>query len=92
MVTMCSVCSVSPAVRRGACWGCYTKFRREGLLDAVGERGDTATRFSPSSPLADRLRALVERLHPAARAALHEATRPRQDDAPVAPGRVVRHG
>lgn len=91
MVTLCSVCSVSPAVRRGACWGCYTKFRREGLLDDVGERGDTATRFSPSSPLADRLRALVERLSPAARLQLHEATRPTSDAAP-APGRVVRHG
>lgn len=91
MVTMCSVCSVSPAVRRGACWGCYAKFRREGLLEVVGPRSDTATRFSPSSPLADRLREIVARLSPAARLELHEATRPTADAAP-GPGRVVRHG
>lgn len=92
MVTLCSVCSASPAVRRGACWGCYQKFRRAGLLDAAGLRPDTSHRFAPSSSVADALRLLVERLHPAARAALHEATRPQNDAPPATPGRVVRHG
>ncbi len=90
-MVMCSVCEVAVAVRRGACWGCYSKFRREGLLDAVGERGDTSTRFVAAPSVSEALRALVGRLSPAARLQLHEATRPTADAAP-GPGRVVRRG
>lgn len=89
-VTLCDVCGIRPAVRRGGCWGCYAKFRRAGLLDEVGERGDEATRFSPSESLVDRLRAAVARLSPSSRRTLHEATRPTTDG--VAAGRVVRRG
>lgn len=87
----CSVCGVQPAIRRQACWGCYSKFRRAGLLGALAPRSDGGTRFAPSSPIVEALRLLADRLTPAARAVLHDATRPRKD-APPALGRVKRHG
>lgn len=87
----CSVCGVQPAIRRQACWGCYKKFSRAGLLGALAPRSDGETRFTPSSPIVEALRLLADRLNPAARALLHDATRPRRDaHAPL--GRVKRHG